>query len=528
MLPRSHHTRLADLVNQPLLSTRLGPRSPLSRAAWGLIVIGMLWLGSTLGFTPTPAHAQTDQPTVTETHIITPHDSIPRLCTAPTVIAHSSGAWSNPTTWSTNQIPAAEARVSIPSNISVTYDQHSDVEIDCIEIAENGVLHWSTNQSTRLRITHLQVLPHGTLTIGSVTAPIASEYQAEVIIRDVPLDVTSQDPAQYGNGIQVFGTIQIHGAAMDRTFVRFAQETPATGSSLELAQVPAGWQSGDRLLVPDTRQIPFRKNLKFVSQAEEPTVSDIVGASVIVNTPLQFDHLGPRDANGQVGAIEQGMLPHVGNLTRNVVLRSARLAETAKAAYCMGAQNVNEAFSCVTRGHVILLHRATVDLRYAHFENLGRTTNESLNNTSIDVNGNVTAIGLNQVGRYSIHLHHVMGPANPANTGHQFTLLGNVIEGFLKWAIAIHDSHYGLIKDNIAYDGQGAAIVMVWLWQVLSLRVSNVTGKRTVRQPRPGLRLSALRGWSFLRMDQALILHQRLRVMCILFPPIHLLQARLQ
>ena len=116
-----------------------------------------------------------------------------RVCVLHQQSLLTRGAWSNPTTWSTNQIPAAEARVSIPSNISVTYDQHSDVEIDCIEIAENGVLHWSTNQSTRLRITHLQVLPHGTLTIGSVTAPIASEYQAEVIIRDVPLDVTSLD-----------------------------------------------------------------------------------------------------------------------------------------------------------------------------------------------------------------------------------------------------------------------------------------------------------------------------------------------
>ena len=387
MLHRSHHICLTGSMNQPLLSTRLGPRSPLPRAVWGLMVTSMLWLGSALGFTPTQAHAQTDQPTVTETHIITPHDSIPRLCTVPTVIAHSSGAWSSPATWSTNQIPAAEARVSIPSNISVTYDQHSDVEIDCIEIAENGALHWAINQSTRLRITHLQVLPLSTLTIGSVTAPIASEHQAEVIIRDVPLDVTGQDPAQYGNGIQVFGTIQIHGAAMDRTFVRFTQEAQAGGSSLALAQVPVGWQPGDRLLIPDTRQIPFRKKFKFVSQAEEPIASDIVGASVVVNPPLQFDHLGPRDANGQVGAMEQSMLPHAGNLTRNVVIRSTRLTETAKVAYCMGAQNVNAASSCVTRGHVILLHRATVDLRYAHFENLGRTTNESLNNTSIDANG---------------------------------------------------------------------------------------------------------------------------------------------
>ena len=105
-----------------------------------------------------------------------------------------------------------------------------------------------------------------------------------------------------------------------------------------------------------------------------------------------------------------------------------------------------------------LVSRASVDIRYAHFENLGRTTNDSLNNTTFDSSGQVTNIGSNQIGRYSLHMHHLMGPLNPSNSGYQFHVVGNVIEGMLKWGLAIHDSHYGLIKDNIAYDGQGAAI----------------------------------------------------------------------
>jgi len=52
-----------------------------------------------------------------------------------------------------------------------------------------------------------------------------------------------------------------------------------------------------------------------------------------------------------------------------------------------------------------------------------------------------------------------MGPVNPSNTGYQFQLIGNVVEGMLKWGIDVHGSHYGLIKDNVMYDGQGAAIV---------------------------------------------------------------------
>ncbi|MBT5470430.1 MAG: PKD domain-containing protein, partial [Nitrospina sp.] len=397
-----------------------------------------------------------DQPTVTETEIITPFDSIPRFCNSPTVVAQSNGLWSDQSIWSTNQVPSSGARVSIPQNIQVTYDANSSEGIDCIEIGAQGELSWAPDQDTLLHVSNLQILPNGTLTIGSDQNPINN--QAEVVIQDIPLDVNGRDPRQYGNGIHGFGTVQVKGAPMDRTFIRFASEPLAGQTTLELEQSPLGWLPGDRLIIPDTRQIPFRKNKKYISQAEEPTIQAITGSTVTLNSPLVFDHLGPRDANGNVGPIELGMLPHVGNLSRNVIIRSVRLSETSKSSYCSGPQNVLDASNCVTRGHILLMERAAVDIRYAGLENLGRTTIGSLNNTSIDGSGNVASIGSNQIGRYSIHLHHVMGPVNETNTGNQFTLVGNVIEGMLKWGLAVHDSHYGLVKDNIAYDGQGSAI----------------------------------------------------------------------
>ncbi len=418
-----------------------------------------LGLTSLLLIAGSPGSAQTsDEPTVTATHIVTPHDTIPRFCGNPTIVAQSSGSWSNPNTWSTNQVPGSGARVSISQNLQVTYNVHSDAEIDCIEIADQAEMRWATNQDTRLRATHIQVLPHGILTIGSAGSPISASHVAEIIIRDVALDVNGSDPSQYGNGLNVFGTMKVHGTSMDRSYLRFANDAHLGQTTLQLEQSPVGWKIGDRLIIPDTRQIPFRKKYKYFSQAEESTVLSISGATVTLSAPLRFDHWGPRDADGDVGVIEQGMLPHVGNLTRNVIIRSTRLAETSKAAYCMGEDNINNPSNCVTRGHALFLHRATVDIRYASFENLGRTTNDSLDNTVVDGSGNATSIGLNQIGRYSLHMHRVMGPVNPSNTGYQYHLIGNVIEGMLKWGLAIHDTHYGLIKDNIAYDGQGAAI----------------------------------------------------------------------
>ncbi len=434
----------------------LTQRGPRRRDFCNSCCLGLM---SLLVLVCSPGFAQTsDQPTVTATHIMTPHDTIPRFCGNPTVVAQTNGSWSDPNTWSTNQIPGSDARVSIPQNIQVTYNVHSEAEIECIEVAELGELEWSTNQDTRLRVTNVQVLPNGTLTLGSTGHPISANHTAELIIRDVPLDVNGSDPSQYGNGLNVFGTMNVHGAPMERSFLRFSSEAHVGQTTLQLESGPIGWKSGDRLIIPDTRQIPFRKKQKYFSQAEEPTILTISGSTATLNAPLQFDHWGPRDADGDVGAIEQGMLPHVGNLTRNVIIRSTRLPETSKAAYCMGAENVNNPSSCVTRGHTLFLRRAAVDIRYASFENLGRTTNESLNNTTVDGNGTPTSIGLNQIGRYSLHMHRVMGPVNLSNTGYQYYLVGNVIEGMLKWGLAVHDTHYGLIQDNIAYDGQGSAI----------------------------------------------------------------------
>jgi len=100
--------------------------------------------------------------------------------------------------------------------------------------------------------------------------------------------------------------------------------------------------------------------------------------------------------------------------------------------------------------------RADVDLRHAAFLDLGRTTVQSPNNATFDADGNVLTIGTNQIGRYSLHFHHLHGPVNPSNTGYQYEAVGNVIAGGLKWGLVIHQSHYGQVADNVAYRIEGA------------------------------------------------------------------------
>jgi hypothetical protein len=152
---------------------------------------------------------------------------------------------------------------------------------------------------------------------------------------------------------------------------------------------------------------------------------------------LQFAHPGEASDDGTIS-----LLPHVAVLDRNVVFRSA---------------DPNG-----TRGHVLLAGRADINIRYARFEDLGRTSAlVPVDNTVVDASGVVTHFGTNQIGRYAMHLHHVIGPANATNTGYQFKLIGNTFDNGRRWGVALHSTSFGLLQDNITYKFQGAGFATV-------------------------------------------------------------------
>ena len=168
-------------------------------------------------------------------------------------------------------------------------------------------------------------------------------------------------------------------------------------------------------------------------RVEEVTIAAIDGNTVTLNQSLGYDHRGAKLPDGRLQ-----YLPHLGNLSRNVVLRS---------------ENPDG-----VRGHVAFLARADVSVRYARFQNMGRTTNSALDQTVIE-DGILTHVGTNPSGRYALHFHHVIGPLNPTNTGYQFQAVGNALDGGLKWSLVVHASHFGLIAENFVYDTVGGGIV---------------------------------------------------------------------
>ena len=206
---------------------------------------------------------------------------------------------------------------------------------------------------------------------------------------------------------------------------------------IQLERAVSGWRAGDRLFIPDSRQIDENNkfNSSYVLQIDEVTVQSVSadGRSVTVSPALRYDHRGAKDANGTATVLSDGtkLLPHVGNLTRNVIIRSESPSGT--------------------RGHTLFTNRSDVDIYYVQFQDLGRTRATALNSST------------NHIGRYPLHIHHLWGPVNSSNTGYQFELVGNAVNDSLKWPIAVHGSHYGLIKQNVVFGGSqltGAGIAV--------------------------------------------------------------------
>jgi hypothetical protein len=356
---------------------------------------------------------------------------VPEFCGQPTVTSVAGGLWSDPATWSTGKVPASEAKVAISPGHDVVYDVVSDARLACVDV--RGRLRFRADANTRMRTANLMVMDEGYLEVGSAEVPVAPNVSAEIIIADHKID-RQLDPAELGTGIESLGKIRMHGAMKSPTFVRLAEEPLAGQTTLTLEQRVEGWKAGDHIVIPDTRQLRDSERRSNYKQDEKIEIASIAENHVTLSAPLKYDHKGARNAENKLE-----FLPHIGNLSRNVIVRSENPAGT--------------------RGHMIFMSRADVDLRYVEVREMGRTRVGVLDSTEFDTQGQVRRLGKNQIGRYAIHFHHDFGPRQTPTNGYQFTLIGNAVDGTPKWGVTVHNSHYGLIQDNVVYNTHGAGIV---------------------------------------------------------------------
>lgn len=314
-----------------------------------------------------------------------------------------------------------------------------------------------------LQCVTILVYPEGTLELST---------GANITIKDVPLDVI-KDPEQLGNGLIVLGTIKAHGVKKDCK-ARCADALASGSSTVTLQAEPMGWKVGDLIGIADSRapeHSDFHTNIgsarggkglakvRAGRQNEERYIVAIDGTTITFDSPLTYGHEGAYDRHG----VMKGF-PYLCNLTRDIVIKSENPEGT--------------------RGHIMFAHRADVDFNDVEVAYMGRTHESGgdidnlgvtayryrgggmvkvfatgIDQTLFDEEGNVTHIGTNQEARYAIHWHHCIGPVNADNTGYQFKCTGCSVYHFTKWGYTIHETHYGLIQNCVAWLGEEAGFM---------------------------------------------------------------------
>jgi hypothetical protein len=371
---------------------------------------------------PNPHFAHDDDPKMIAEHgkLL---DLVPRA--EATHVAIANGDWFDPDTWYEGRIPGADAKVLIPAGVSVTYDGESDVSLFTVRV--DGELSFATDRNTKMIVDTMIITGTGRLEIGSEDNPVGAGVTTKILIaNNGDIDV-SWDPMLLSRGIVSQGQVDIHGA--EKTSFLKVSDAPMKGDTvIKLAEVPEGWRVGDTVIISGTHKQGFtwvNGDRTFVeSQDEEVRITKIEGGAITIDRPLVYDHDTPR----------ADLFAYVANMTRNITISSED----------------GEATALNARGHVMFMHSDDVDVRYAAFDDLGRTDKSE---PAFDV-GTLTTVEAdsNIKGRYPLHFHKT----GTTDQDDPAIAIGNTISGSPGWGFVQHSSNANFI-DNIAFDIFGAA-----------------------------------------------------------------------
>jgi hypothetical protein len=270
--------------------------------------------------------------------------------------------------------------------------------------------------------------PRPALEVGTSDQPISAKHTA--VLRLVYFD--GMDRQSCPAIICCGGRMDFHGALMDRTWLKLGATAKAGDAIVVLAEAVPGWKAGDRLIVTaTTRQNKvkktFRPSVRDNTQTEERTIRALDGARVILDQPLQFDHLGDGAYRAEVA-----------NLSRNVVIESADPAQA--------------------RGHTMYHRGSAGSISYTEFRHLGMP---------------------GVLGRYSLH-YHLAGD----------TMRGSSVIGASIWDsgnrwLTIHGTNYLIVRDCVGYQSQGHGFFLEDGTEVFNVFDRNLAVQALTAKPLP-------------------------------------------
>jgi hypothetical protein len=261
-------------------------------------------------------------------------------------------------------VPSARSDVVVDGHVVID----GDVSARTVTVTAGSTLEFASNTSAELQVSG-NVVIEGTLEMRP------AGHSIDHVLRFVGVD----EQAYVGGGHQVLdGDVGLwftgHGHAMLQgtprlPWTRAAVSLAAGGTSIRLEDAPAGWQTGDEIVVTPTSTpgTPGHSNGYSVGR-----IRTIDGSTITLDTPLAHDH--PR-VNGEWGA-------EVMNMTRNV-----RIEGTPDG-----------------RAHILFMHTRGVQ----HLQNIGLRHLGPRQDTEETYKSGGTRVPVTKgvLGRYPLHFHH--------------------------------------------------------------------------------------------------------------------------
>ena len=271
----------------------------------------------------------------------------------------------------------------------------------------------------------------GELIIGTKNNPIATNTNVSIrFVDNGDLDVV-KDPNLFGRGLLALGKVTMHGE-IKTPHLKVAQDPMAGHNQITLAYSPKNWHIGDKLVLAGTKYSGWKWDNDVLAVIYHATQDEVLTITAITNNvitfaeTLQYDHFTPR----------ADLKTSVGNYSRNITFATENDATVARE----------------HRGHVMFVHHANVDVRYASFWQLGRTSKdlasfEADNVSPMLPNSNVRA-------RYPFHFHR----SGISDVKHPAIAIGNAVFGSPGWGYVHHDSN-AILHNNVSFDTFGAGFV---------------------------------------------------------------------
>jgi len=342
----------------------------------------------------------------------------------PLVRSARSGAWSDPGTWDQARVPVTGDRVLVRAGHDVVYDVVSTAVIRVVKVA--GALRFDPDRDTRLDVGLLRVeadddvteegfdchapaarrdpnAPRPTLEVGSPSHPIAADHTALIRLTYC----AGMDPESCPALISCGGRMELHGAPVNRTWVKLGAELREGATEIILEEPVEGWRPGQKILIPTTTRLGLFRytggkqevipTVRDDSQTEERTITAVFGNRVVVDQPVMFDH----QCNGRYRG-------EVALLGRNVIVESADPA--------------------APRGHTMYHAQSTGSISYAEFRHLGKR---------------------GVLGRYALHFHLCRGTMRGG-----YVIGASIHDSDNRW-LTIHGTDYLVVRDCVGHNSIG-------------------------------------------------------------------------